>query len=280
MDTTDEYVISPPTGFPRIDAREMWRYRDLLIVLAWRDIAVRYKQTALGILWALLQPFISMIVFTFVFNRMGRIQSGDGTPYPIFLYVGLLLWQFHSNAILGAANSMVSNAGLVQKVYFPRLFIPATAIITGLVDLAIAGAILVGLMAYYGYHPQATGLLVLPVLLASLILASLGIGFFAAAVNVKYRDVRHALPFVVQTMMFVTPVIWPVKMLDSHPIARSLMIWLNPASGIISNARAGILGQSPVDWGILGISALVSLVFFVCGISYFRGAERYLADVL
>lgn len=275
-----EYVVAPPQGLLWINAGELWRYRDLFLVLAWRDIAVRYKQTALGVIWAVFQPFITMVVFTFVFNRMGKIESGDGTPYPIFLYVGLLIWQYFSNTLLTAANSMVANAQLVQKVYFPRLIVPATAATTGLVDLGIAVLILIGMMGYYGYRPHLAGALILPILIISIVFMALGAGLFAAAVNVKYRDVRYALPFFVQIMMYVTPVIWPVKMLESHRLAEGLMLWLNPVSGIISNARAGILGQSPVDWGVVGISALMSIVVFALGLAYFRNTERCFADVV
>ena len=214
------------------------------------------------------------------FNRMAKIESGDGTPYPIFLYVGLLLWQYYSNTLTNASNSMVANAGMIQKIYFPRLIIPATAATTGLVDLAISAVILVGMMIYYGFMPRLVGLLISPVLLMCAVLSAMGVGMFLAALNVKYRDVRYAVPFFIQIMMYVTPVIYPVKMLDNHPVIKAFMLWLNPISGVITNARAAILGQGAVDWEILGISVLMSTVFFLAGLYYFRNTERYFADII
>ncbi|MDD5355449.1 MAG: ABC transporter permease [Candidatus Omnitrophica bacterium] len=280
MDQNIEYTIEPPKHFLSIDWKELWLYRDLFLVLAWRDISVRYKQTALGIIWAILQPVMTMIVFTFIFNRVAKIDSGDTTPYPIFLYVGLLLWQYFSSTLTNASNSMISSAGLISKIYFPRLILPATAATTGLIDLVIASVILIGLMIYYSFVPQIIGILILPLLLICTVLYALGGGLFLAAINVKYRDVRYALPFFIQIMMYVTPVIYPVKMLDKYPIIKALMLWLNPISGVITNARAGLLGQGSVDWGIMGISFLMSFVFFVIGLYYFRNTERYFADII
>jgi lipopolysaccharide transport system permease protein len=274
-----EYTIEPPKSLIRIDWRELWRYRDLFISLARRDISVRYKQTALGVLWAVLQPFVTMIVFTFIFNRMAKIDSGDGTPYPIFLYVGLILWQYYSNTLTNASNSMVANAGIIQKIYFPRLIIPFTAATTGLVDLAISSVLLVGIMLHYGCVPPFPKVLILPVLLMCAVIASVGLGLFLAAVNVKYRDVRHALPFFIQILMYVTPVIYPATMLDNHRVIKMLMYWLNPISGIIVNARSVVLGRSQIEWDVLGISVLMSIVMFLAGLYYFRNTERYFADI-
>jgi lipopolysaccharide transport system permease protein len=280
MSTKTEFTITPPKRFLSVNWKELWRFRDLFLVLAWRDISVRYKQTALGVLWAILQPVVTMIVFTFIFNRMAKIESGDGTPYPIFLYVGLLLWQYFSSTLTNASGSMVSSANLISKIYFPRLIIPATAAVTGLVDLAIASVILIGMMLYYGFVPQIIGILILPLLLLSTVLSALGAGLFLAAINVKYRDVRYALPFFIQIMMYVTPVIYPVKMLDKFPLIKTLMLWLNPISGVITNARAGILGQGAVDWQIMVISLMMSLLFFLFGLYYFRNTEHYFADIV
>jgi len=275
-----EYEITSPRGFLSLDWRELWRFRELFFVMAWRDIAIRYKQTVLGVLWAVLQPVVTMIVFTFIFNRVGRIESGDTTPYPIFLYVGLLFWHYYSTTLTTASNSLVGHQNMIQKIYFPRLILPATGAVTGLVDLAISSVILAGMMIYYRFTPPLFGLLVLPVLLICAILASLGFGFFLAAINVKYRDVRHALPFVIQILMYVTPVIYPVKMLDKHLVIKSLMLWLNPISGVITNARAALLGQGHLDWGIMAISLFMSCVYFVFGLYYFRNTERYFADIV
>ncbi len=275
-----EFVIAPPKRWLSINWRELWRFRDLFLVLAWRDIAVRYKQTVLGVIWALFQPLVTMVIFTFIFNGMAKIDSGDGTPYPIFLYVGLLLWQYYSNTLTNASGSMVANAGMIQKIYFPRLIIPVTAATTGFVDLAISSVILGGMMVYYGLMPHVMGLLILPVLLFCAILTSLGAGMFLAAINVKYRDVRYIVPFFVQIMMYVTPIIYPVSMLDSHPVIKALMLWLNPISGVITNARVGLLGHGSVDWGSVGISLLMSTAYFVVGLYYFRNTEHYFADIV
>lgn len=275
-----DLIIKPPKRLIKIDWGELWRFRDLFLVLAWRDISVRYKQTALGALWAIFQPFVSMVIFTFIFNRVAKVESGDGTPYPIFLYIGLLLWQYYSGTLTKASESMVANANMIQKVYFPRLIVPASTALTGLVDLLVASLIFLGMSIYYGYHPRWEGLAILPLLLACMIFSSLGAGMFLASLNVKYRDVRHALPFVIQTLMYVTPVIYPVRMLDRYPAVQEAMLWLNPISGVISTARAGLLGHSPIDLRVLAISCFMSLVFFVGGLVYFRSTERYFADVV
>jgi len=272
-------VIKPPSRLTSIDWSELWRYRDLFLVLTWRDISVRYKQTALGVLWAILQPVVTMIIFTFIFNRMAGIESGDGTPYPIFLYTGQLLWLYFSGTVTKASQSLVTNANMVKKIYFPRLILPITAATTGLVDFFIAMFILAVMMVWYGFVPGLLGLLIFPVLLFTTILCAMGIGLFLTAINVKYRDVRHALPFFISTLMYVTPVIYPVSMLDNHPWAKTAMIWLNPMSGIITNARAGLLGKSELDWSLLGISLFTSSVYLLVGLRYFRSTEQYFADI-
>ena len=274
-----EYIIKPQKGFIRINWPELWRYRDLFLVLAWRDISVRYKQTVLGILWAVIQPVATTVIFTFIFNRMAKIESGDGTPYPLFLYAGQLLWQYFSGTVTNARNAMVANASLVQKVYFPRLILPVTAATTGLIDFAIGALIMAAMMIYYGIAPGLIGLLALPVLVLTAVLCSMGVGLFMASLNVKYRDVRYALPFAINILMYVTPVIYPVTMLNGHPWAKTAMLWLNPMSGVISNARAGLLGHSPFQWDVLGIALVVSTIYFIIGLYYFRSTERYFADI-
>lgn len=280
METNIEFTIEPPKRFLRINWRELWRYRELFLVFSWRDISVRYKQTVLGVLWALFQPLATVIIFTFIFNRIAKIESGDNTPYPIFLYVGLLIWQYYAGTLTKASDSMVSNASIIQKVYFPRLIIPASTAITGLVDMAIAAVVLAGMMIYYGYYPNFWGMLLLPLLLVCALLASMGLGLFCSSLNIKYRDVRYALPFFIQVLMYVTPVIYPVKMLDRYPLIKNLMLWLNPISGVIDNARAALLGTRPIDWQILGVSFLMSTVIFGCGLYYFRNTEHYFADIV
>ena len=278
MSSSIEFEIKPPGRGISMDWRELWRYRDLFLVFTWRDVSVRYKQTALGALWAIFQPFITMVIFTFIFNRVAKVESGDGTPYPIFLYVGLLIWQYYSGTLTRASESMVANANMIQKVYFPRLIVPSSTALTGLVDLLVASLVLGALMIYYGFTPHWQGIAILPILVVAMVLSSLGAGMALAALNVKYRDVRYALPFVIQTLMYVTPVIYPVKMLDAYPILKQLMLWLNPISGVISVARQSILGKSPIEWTVLAVSCLMSTVLFLAGLCYFRSTERYFAD--
>jgi lipopolysaccharide transport system permease protein len=280
MHGPEEFVIAPPTRLAPVNWRELWRYRDLFLVFAWREVSIRYKQTLLGILWAIFQPLVMMILFTFIFNRVAGIKSGDTSPYPVFLYVGLLFWQYFSTTLTNAANSMILNAAIIQKVYFPRLILPASTAVTGLVDLGFGALVLVGLMVHYECYPYLLGVAILPILLATTVMFSLGVGLFLASLNIKFRDVHHALPFAIQILMYVTPVIYPVSMLDNHPVIKNLMIWLNPISGVIVNARAGLLGTAAVDWGLLGISVLMSFVYFVFGLYYFRATERYFADII
>lgn len=275
----NELIIEPSKGILSVDWGELWRFRELFLVLTWRDLAVRYKQTLLGVAWALFQPLVTMVLFSLIFNRMAKIDSGDGTPYPIFVYVGLLLWHYYSNTLSAVSMSMLGNTNLIQKIYFPRLILPASNAIIGLVDLAISAVVLAGMMIYYGYYPSLLGVVLFPVLLACAIACSLGLGLVFAAVNIKYRDVRYILPFFIQILMFVTPVIYPVSMLDNHPAAKTALIWLNPMTGIVANARAALLSSGPIEWTLLGISALVSLLLLFVGIAVFRNTERYFADL-
>jgi lipopolysaccharide transport system permease protein len=272
-------IIEPPKKFIKINWGELWAYRDLFLVLAWRDISVRYKQTLLGALWAILQPVMTMVVFTFIFNRMAGIDSGDGTPYPIFLYTGLLLWQYFSSTVNNAAQSMVASASLIQKVYFPRLVIPATGATTALIDLAVASAILAAMMIYYGCLPQLVGVVIIPLLLLIATFSALGVGLFLASLNVKYRDVRHALPFFINLGLYVTPVIYPLAMLEKYPTVKTLLLLLNPMSSVINSARTGLLGKSLIEWDMLIVSLFVSVFYFLFGLFYFRRTEAYFADI-
>lgn len=275
-----EYVIAPPGRLISIDWQELKRFRDLFFVLARRDISIRYKQTMLGIFWVILQPIVTMVVFTFIFHVIGNVPAQYNAPYPIFLYVGLLFWRFYSETLNNSANSIVVNAGLIQKIYFPRLIVPATAATTGMVDFGIGALILAGMMVYYGYCPSLSGILILPILIICAVLCALGAGLFAASLNVRYRDVRHALPFFISILMFITPVVYSAQALDKYPVAKVLMHWLNPISGVIGTARTGFLTHQPLDWGTLGISFLMSMFIFTFGLYYFRSAERYFADIV
>ncbi len=268
-------IIRPKKGFSSLNLKEFWDYRELLYFFTWRDLRVRYKQTAIGVLWAIFQPFITMVVFTVFFGGVAKIPSND-IPYPIFVYVGLLLWQFFSLSLSQASNSLVSNKDIITKVYFPRLIMPISSILTNFVDFLIASVILVGLMFYYGYAPNFSGILIIPLLIIITFLIAVGMGLFMAAINVKYRDVRYALPFFIQIMMFVTPVIYPVSMLKNY----SWILALNPMTGVIEAARAAILGTGAVNWNLLLVSGIVCLIVFLGGIIYFKKTEKYFADIV
>ena len=275
-----EYTIAPPKRIIALDLKELIRYRDLFWVLAWRDFTVRYKQTALGFLWAIFRPLVSMVIFTFVFSRGLKIAGDPRTPYAVFVFVGQLFWIFFSETLTTSSNSMVNNAAMIQKIYFPRLIVPATTTLTGLVDFVVSAVVLAGLMLYFRMTPAFHSItLVIPLLLMAA-LTTLGAGMFLSALNIKYRDVRHALPFITQMMMFVTPVIYPVTIFNRYPAIKEVMIWLNPMTGIITNARAAILGRSPFDMHSFLAAAIMSVVYFVFGLYYFRQTERYFADII
>jgi len=264
-----EFAIRPQPRL-RIGWRELWAHRELFYFFAWRDIKVRYKQTAVGALWAIFQPLMTMVVFTLFFNKVAGIKSGN-LPYAVFSYTGLLFWNFFSTALTNASNSLVSNQAVITKIYFPRLVMPLAATIVSLVD------VFAGLMLYYRIVPGVVGvLLFVPVLVASFVAAS-GIGMFLAAVNVKYRDVRYALPFFIQTLLFLTPVIYPVSLL---PAKFQWFLYLNPMTGAISTVRSGLLHDGSIHWGLVGISLATTLLLFVVGLVYFRSQERKFADLI
>jgi len=266
-------VILPPRGWLGLNAGELWHYRELLYFLAWRDIKVRYKQTALGVLWAFLQPFVKLIVFSVIFGRLAKIDS-EGFPYPVFLYAGLLPWQFFSEALSQSSNSVVGSGGLITKVYFPRLIVPLASVGGCLVDFAISFAVLIGLMGYYHVAPTAQILMVIP-LAAVTMLAALGVGVLLSALNVAYRDFRYTVPFLLQVWMFVTPVIYPVKFV---PERWQWLLALNPMTGIVDAWRSALLGK-PFDWPTLGISLAMTAVVFVLALFYFRKQEVRFADI-
>ncbi|MDP8213090.1 MAG: ABC transporter permease [Candidatus Zapsychrus exili] len=272
----NEIIIRPQKGFFNIGFRELWSYRELAYFFVWRDIKVRYKQTVAGVLWVVFQPLAAMFIFTFFFGRFAKIPS-DGIPYPIFVYVGLLLWNYFSFSLNKASNSMVNNAGIIQKIYFPRLIIPVSSSLTGILDLLIASFILIGLMFYYRYVPDIKGIFYMPLLILITFLTSVGLGSFLASVNVKYRDVRYIMPFFIQMLMFLTPVIYPISMLGDR---FRWILAINPMSGVIETARGAILGVRPVDWQLLSLSIFISLALFIFGIVYFRKTERFFADIV
>jgi lipopolysaccharide transport system permease protein len=256
--------------------RDLWRYRELFFFLAWRDILVRYKQTVIGLAWALLRPFLTMLVFTLVFSKLAKLPS-EGVPYPILVFAALLPWQFFSNAFSGAADSLISNAGMISKVYFPRLVIPASAVIVSFVDFLISGIILVGLMFWYEFIPDWR-IFTLPLFIFVAFAAAMGAGLWVAALNVKYRDFRYIVPFVVQFGLYVSPVGFSSTIV---PEQWRLLYSLNPMVGVIDGFRWAILGgNAPFYWpGFLLSVGLVTLIL-ITGIFYFRQTERGFADLI
>jgi lipopolysaccharide transport system permease protein len=265
-------VIDPTSRRPLVELRELWHYRDLLYFLTWRDISVRYKQTVLGFLWAILQPFLTMVVFAIFLGRLAGMPS-DGVPYPVFSYLGLLPWTYFSGAVTRAGTSVVGNAHLLTRVYFPRVLVPLSATLSALVDFAIASLVLGGLMAWYGIVPARTAVLLLP-LAALTALAATGIGMWLAALNVRYRDVQYAIPFLMQLWMFATPVVYPTSLV---PAGWQHLFALNPMTGIIEAYRAAVLGTA-LDWSNLGISALSAAVLAALGAWQFHRMEQSFAD--
>lgn len=254
---------------------DLARYRELLAFLVWRDVKIRYKQTVLGALWAVIQPFVTMIVFSVFFGTLAKIPT-DGIPQPLFYYSALIPWTYFSSAIVNAGNSLVSNRDLITKVYFPRLILPASTVLSGLVDLLVASVLLVAMMVYYGIIPS-WDVLVWPAAIATLVVLALGAGMFLAALNVNYRDVKYALPFGVQLLLFLTPIIYPTSIV---PERFQPLMALNPLSGIIDSCRASLLPTHAVDWGAFGIAVAVTLAIFGVGATYFNRTQRTFADVV
>jgi lipopolysaccharide transport system permease protein len=268
-------LIRPSGGWRAIDLRELWAYRELLYFLIWRDIKVRYKQTALGASWAIIQPFFTMVVFSLFFGRLARVPS-DGLPYPVFAFAALVPWTFFATGLTMSANSLVGSQDLIRKVYFPRLAIPVATVLACLVDFGIAFAVLVVMMLIYGVVPGAEVLWVLPLLLLALVTA-LGVGLWLSALNVQYRDVRHAVPFLAQIWLFATPVAYPSSLL-SEPWRT--VYALNPMVGVVEGFRWALLGANTAPGPMIVASSLAALVILVSGAFYFRRLERTFADVV
>jgi lipopolysaccharide transport system permease protein len=257
--------------------KDLWRYRELFYMLAWRDVTVRYKQTAIGLIWALLRPFLTMVVFTMVFGNLAKLDTATNLPYPILVFAAILPWQFFANALSECSNSLISNANLISKVYFPRLIVPTSAVITSFVDFLISGAILVGLMMFYQFAP-GWRILMLPVFTAIAFLASMGAGLWLAALNVEYRDFRYIVPFIVQFGFYVSPVGYSSAIV---PEQWRLLYSLNPMVGVIDGFRWAILGgDATIYWPGFALSMALVMLLFVSGIWYFRKMEKRFADVI
>ena len=268
------FFIDPPSGWASIGFRELWSYRELLYFLTLRDVKVRYKQTALGAAWAVIQPFFMMIVFSLFFGRLAKVPS-DGVPYPIFTFCALLPWQLFAHALTESSNSLVANERLITKVYFPRLVVPMSAVLGGLVDFAVAFVILLAMMFYYGVVPTGA-ILALPAFILLAIMTALGVGLWLSALNVKYRDVRYTINFLIQFWLFATPVAYPSSIVPEHWRA---LYGLNPMAGVVEGFRWALLGNKPPG-AMLAVSVGVVIVILVGGLYYFRHMEREFADVV
>lgn len=256
--------------------KDLWRYRELFYFLAWKDILVRYKQTAIGAAWALLRPLLTMIVFTLVFGKLAKLPS-DNAPYPIFVFAALLPWQFFSNAFTEAGNSLISNSNMISKVYFPRLVLPTSAVIVSFVDFLISGVILIGLMLWYGFIPD-WHILTLPLFVFVTIVAAMGVGLWVAALNVTYRDFRYIIPFVAQLGLYVSPVGFSSA---TVPEKWRLLYSINPMVGVIDGFRWAILGgKSQLYWPGFILSLCLAMLLLITGVFYFRKTERRFADLI
>ncbi len=267
------FIIRPSKGLVTLNLRELWQYRELLYILIWRDIKVRYKQTAVGAAWAVIQPFLAMVVFSLIFGRLAKIPS-EGLPYPIFAYSALLPWQFFAKALTEASTSLVVNERVITKVYFPRLLVPTAVVLAGLLDFGIAFLILLGMMVFYGITPSWF-ILFIPLFLLLAIITALGVSFWLSALDVEYRDVRYTLPFLTQLWFFATPVVYPSTIV---PPSWRALYGLNPMVGVIEGFRWALLGSAPPDPRMLLVSSLLASLLFMSGLIYFRRMERTLAD--
>lgn len=269
-------TIQPSKGWVSLKLKELWEYRELLYFLVWRDVKVRYKQTVLGAAWAIIQPFFTMVVFSLFFGRLAKVPS-DGIPYPIFSYAALVPWTYFAHGLAQSTNSMVGSANLIKKVYFPRLVIPISGVLSGLPDFVLAFSVLIGMMFYYGLYPQGAALLWLPPLLLLSLVTALGVGLWLSAMNVKYRDIRHIVPFMTQFWLFATPVAYPSSLL-SEPWRT--VYGLNPMVGVVEGFRWVLLGSGNQPGPMVAVSACMALVLLVSGAFYFRRMEKIFADVV
>jgi lipopolysaccharide transport system permease protein len=267
-------IIEPPRKWAALNLKDLWAYRELLATLATRDLKVRYKQTELGVAWALLQPFFMMIVFTFVFGRLGKVPS-EGLPYAVFALSALVPWGYFTAAMTRSSTSLVDSASLITKVYFPRLVIPLSATIAGLVDLGVSFLLLIGVMAYYRIVPTVA-VIALPLFVLLALCTALGVGLWLSALNVEYRDVGHVVPFLTQLWLFLTPVVYPASLL---PAKWQIVYALNPMVGVIQGFRWALFGM-PLQAANLAVSAAVAITMLVTGLFYFRRMERTFADVV
>ena len=272
--------IKPSTGFTALNLRDLWLYRELVLFMIWRDIKVRYKQTILGATWAIIQPVMTMIVFNFLFVTVAKVPT-DGIPYPIFSFTALLPWGLFVTALNQASRSLTSNHNMITKIYFPRLILPVASVLAGLVDFAIAFVILIGLMIYYKVTPAWNVLWALPLFLLLAIVTALGVALWLSAINVKYRDVNYALPFITQFWLFVTPVAYSSTVISEKLSEKWLLIYsLNPMAGVVNGFRWALLGAGNGPDMALWLSVGISLLILISGLFYFRNMEKTFADTI
>lgn len=268
-------VIEPSGGWRALDLRELWRYRELVYFLAWRDVKVRYKQTLLGATWALIQPLAATGIFTIFFGVLAKMPS-DGVPYPLFAYIGLLPWTYFSTTVGKIGGSLVANTNLISKVYFPRLVIPLAGVVSGLIDLGIGFCLLMAFLVFFGVAPSAA-MLTVPLFVAFAVVTALSIGIWLSALDVQYRDIRYVIPFLVQTWLFATPIVYPASLL---PEKFRPLYGLNPMVGVVEGFRWAVLGSGEFPGLLLAPSVALVLVLLVTGLAYFRHVERTFADVI
>jgi lipopolysaccharide transport system permease protein len=265
----------PSKGWVPPNLRELWEYRELLFFFAWRDIKVRYRQTVLGVLWAIIQPFLTMVIFSLFFGRLANIPS-DGVPYPVFSFAALVPWTFFSNALTQASNSLVLSGNMLKKIYFPRLALPIATVLAGVVDFALAFIVLLGIMLFYGLVPTVN-IIWLPFFALLALVTSIGVSLWLSAMNVQFRDVRYTIPFLTQAWLFVTPIAYPSSLLP-EPVR--IIYGLNPMAGVVEGFRWALLGTDTAPGPMLIVSSVVALILLVSGAFYFRRMEQSFADVV
>ena len=268
--------IAPSKGWVPLKLKDLWEYRELLYFLIWRDIKVRYKQTALGATWAIIQPFFTMVVFSIFFGHLAKVPS-DGIPYPLFSFAALVPWTFFANGLSQSSNSLVGSGTLITKVYFPRLIIPLAAVFSGIVDFVLAFVVLLGMMVYYGLMPTTINVLWLPLFLLLALTTSLGVGLWLAALNVEYRDVRYIVPFITQFWMLATPIGYPSSLLQQP---WRTLYGLNPMVGVAEGFRWALLGTNTAPGPIIAVSSAAAILILVTGAFYFRRMEKTFADIV
>lgn len=266
--------IKPLTGWADLKLNELWQYRDLLYYFIWRDVKIRYRQTILGAAWGILQPFLTMVVFSIFFGRLAKVPSDD-LPYPVFAYAALVPWTFFANGITLASNSLVQNSSMLKKIYFPRMTMPISAVLTGLVDYILAFIVLFGMVLTYNITPTLNLLWTLPLLLLAFVTA-LGVSMWLSAMNVQFRDIRHVIPFLVQLWLFLTPIAYPSSLLDEPWFT---LYGINPMAGVVEGFRWALLGTDTQPGPMIIVSSVMAVLILISGVFYFRRMERFFADV-